>query len=70
MIGFLLGIAKLFSLPAWTDPASGIASWHAGAGSYQCPFCSCGAVPDWEGRAELRCTGCKAPLEAAEGGLA
>ena len=31
-------------------------------GGYGCPFCSCGAVPDWKNEAHLRCTGCKRAL--------
>jgi len=44
------------------DAMLGQASWDDARQSYNCPRCSGGAVPDWEHKAPLRCTGCKLPL--------
>lgn len=42
------------------------AMYHHGTRGYGCPYCSCGAVPDWKKEAPLRCTGCHKPLITQE----
>lgn len=38
------------------------AMWNYATRRFECPHCTCHAVPDWQGEAPLRCTGCKSPL--------